>query len=142
MDRRTSLHLLVVAFSATALGCAVRPHHTPAIEGTWAITSASLGGQELPLAAFQSSPLRLAGGRYAFQNDSGEYSMIPDSVPAAIDVRGRQGPNAGRTIPAIFKVQGDTLTICYDLSGTARPKDFRSEAGTQLFLVRYTRTSP
>ena len=138
MDRRTSLHVLVVAFSATALGC---PQGTPAIEGTWAIASASLGGKELPLAAFQNNPLRLAGGRYSFQNDSGEYSVIRDAVPTAIDVRGRQGPNAGRTIPAIFKVQGDTLTICYDLSGKARPKDFRSEAGTQLFLVRYTRTS-
>ena len=142
MDRRTPLHVLVVAFSATALGCAAPPQGAPAIEGTWAIASTTLGGQELPLAAFQNSPLRLAGGRYVFQNDSGEYSVIPDAVPTAIDVRGRQGPNAGKTIPAIFKLQGDTLTICYDLSCKARPKDFRSEAGTQLFLARYTRTSP
>ena len=84
----------------------------------------------------------MAGGQYSFQSDSGEYAVIPDSVPAGMDVRGRAGPNAGKTIPAIFKVQGDTLTICYDLSGKARPTDFRSEAGTQLFLVRYTRSSP
>ena len=142
MDRRASLHCLAAGLVATALGCAAPSPATPAIEGTWVVASAALGGKDLPLQAFQNSPLRMAGGRYAFQSDSGEYAVIPGAVPAALEVRGRQGPNAGKTIPAIFKVQGDTLTICYDLSGTARPKDFRSEPGTQLFLARYTRTSP
>jgi uncharacterized protein (TIGR03067 family) len=141
MGRGSSPYVLLVACLATALGCSAPAQRSPSIEGTWVVTKAELGGKEMPLAAFANSPLRLAGGRYEFQNDSGEYSVIPGPPPTAMDVRGQQGPNAGRTIPAIFRAQGDTLTICYDLSCKARPKDFRTEAGTQLFLVRYARTS-
>ena len=141
MDRKGELWMLMIAFLVAAPGCVLRPHSTRAIEGTWAIASASLGGRELPLAVFNNSPLLLAGGKYAFQNDTGEYSVSRASGPEAIDVRGLRGPNAGRTIPAIFKLHADTLTICYDLSLKARPKDFSSVAGTQLFLVRYTRRS-
>ena len=34
---------------------------------------------------------------------------------------------------------GDTLRICYDLSGKSRPAEFKTEKGTQLFLVTYKR---
>ena len=142
MGRSISVRASLVALLATTLACAALPRGTPAIEGTWVVTRATLGGKEVPLAAFQNSALRLAGGQYAFRNDSGEYAVIADAVPSAIDVRGRVGPNAGKTIPAIFDLRGDTLTICYDLSGKARPKDFRSDAGTLLYLARYTRAAP
>lgn len=143
MNRRASLRLLVAAFLAIALGCAAAPRQTaPAIDGDWKVASATLGGQTLPLSVFDDSPLRLAGGRYEFQNDTGQYVIVPGSVPTALDVRGIRGPNAGRTIPAILKMAGDTLVIAYDLSGTSRPADFRSDPGTQVFLARYVRASP
>ena len=111
---------------------------TASIEGTWTIASATVGGKDVAVAAFQGSPLMLSGGKYIFQNDTGEYTLTP-GTPAALEVRGLQGPNAGRVIPAIVKVEHDTLVICYDLSGTAAPKAFVSEEGTQQFLARFAR---
>ncbi|MGO8677029.1 MAG: hypothetical protein ACLQVX_14295 [Limisphaerales bacterium] len=32
-------------------------------------------------------------------------------------------------------LEGGTLRVCYDLSGKQRPSEFKSPAGTQLYLV-------
>ena len=45
----------------------------------------------------------------------------------------------GPAILAIFEPDGDTLRICYDLSGKARPTEFSTKEGTKLFLVTYKR---
>src|SRR4051794_40819519 len=34
-----------------------------------------------------------------------------------MDITGTSGPNKGKTILAIYEQKGDTLRICYDLSG-------------------------
>ena len=59
--------------------------------------------------------------------------------PKGMTVNGVIGPNAGRNFPCIYEIQGDTLRICYDLSGARRPTEFKTEAGTKLYLVTYNR---
>lgn len=54
-------------------------------------------------------------------------------------VTGTEGPNQGKKFPCIYELQGDTLRICYDLSGAKRPTEFKSVAGTKLYLVTYAR---
>ncbi len=54
-------------------------------------------------------------------------------------VNGVKVPNAGKTLPAIYELDADTLRICYDLSGQARPKEFKTTEGTKLYLVTYKR---
>jgi hypothetical protein len=41
--------------------------------------------------------------------------------------------------PAIYELDGDTLRICYDLSRTKRPAEFKTLPATQLYLVTYER---
>jgi uncharacterized protein (TIGR03067 family) len=136
MDRRT----LLSAMTASALaGCGLFPKPKNPLEGVWAVDSATMSGAALPLTAFQDAKLSLDAGLYEFQTDRGDYVVLPGTTPIAIDIHGRDGPNAGRTILGIYELNGDTLTICYDLSGKDRPKKFVSTAGTQLFLVRYKR---
>lgn len=57
--------------------------------------------------------------------------------PKALDIAGTEGPNKGRTILAIYEQGGDTLPVCYDLSGKGRPAGFRTKEGTRLLLVGY-----
>jgi uncharacterized protein (TIGR03067 family) len=59
--------------------------------------------------------------------------------PKGITVVGTEGPNNGKTFPAIYELDGNTLRICYDLSGAKRPTEFKSVAGTKLYLVTYKR---
>jgi uncharacterized protein (TIGR03067 family) len=59
--------------------------------------------------------------------------------PGSMSVTGTEGPNRGKTFPAIYELTGDTLRICYDLSGAKRPAEFKTVTGTQLYLVTYHR---
>ena len=69
----------------------------------------------------------------------GTFEIDPNASPKGMVIKGTDGPNKGKVIPAIYEMQGKTLRICYDLSGTQRPKDFKSLPGTKLYLVRYER---
>ena len=52
---------------------------------------------------------------------------------------GTDGPNKGKTFLAIVELDGDTMKVCYDLSGQARPTRFESKEKTLLFLAEYRR---
>jgi uncharacterized protein (TIGR03067 family) len=71
--------------------------------------------------------------------DRGTVKLMPSATPRAMDITGTDGPNKGKTFLAIYERKGDTLRICYDLSGKKRPTEFKTAAGTQLFLVEYKR---
>lgn len=112
------------------------------IEATWIMLTAELSGQKLPDSGFKDTKLVLADGRYTYQNDQGTYKLVsvedPKS-PKAMDITGTNGPNQGKTFLAIYELTGDTLRICYDLSGQTRPKEFTTKAGTKEFLATYKR---
>jgi uncharacterized protein (TIGR03067 family) len=112
-------------------------------DGTWRPTSTELGGQKLPDEVQAAITLVIEGETYTLllgpQPDKGTLKFDTAAMPMAMDIVGTDGPNKGRTILAIYELDGDTLRICYDLTGKARPTKFESPAGTQLFLVTYKR---
>lgn len=121
---------LALAACATA-----RPH----LAGQWAPQSAELGGRVFPVASFAGATLRLTGETYEFAGDKGTYALGARRPHAQMDIRGQEGPNAGRTILAIFRLAGDTLVVCYQLGQGERPSAFATATGTQVLLIRYTR---
>ncbi len=136
MIRRCLLGLLV----ALALAACSRTRTArPTLAGHWAPLSAELGGQVFPVANFGGATLRLTMDTYEFAGDKGTYEVLSTSPPATMDVRGREGPNAGRTIQAIYELAGEQLTVCYQLGSGERPSEFKSAKGSQVLLVRYQR---
>jgi uncharacterized protein (TIGR03067 family) len=111
------------------------------IDGKWIPIEAELGGDKLAAGALSSFELAIRNGTYEVPGDVGRIEL-PESDPRAMDVIGTDGPNKGKTFPAIYELDGDLLTICYDLTGKARPTSFATEKGTKLFLVRYKRKAP
>ena len=111
------------------------------LNGTWKPVEVELGGVKLPEAAFAAWRLELDKGKYALKGaespDSGTYAVDAAKKPATMDVTGVDGPNKGKTYPCIYELKGDTLRICYDLSGKKRPSEFRTEKQTKLYLVTY-----
>jgi uncharacterized protein (TIGR03067 family) len=71
--------------------------------------------------------------------DRGTYTLDSATQPKSLTVTGTAGPNSGKTFPAIYELNGDTLRICYDLAGASRPTEFKSIADTKLYLVTYNR---
>jgi len=116
------------------------------MQGSWRPVAAELGGKQFPDGVLKTMKLVLSDGKYtvtvAEQTDEGTVKLDPAKQPRALDIVGTKGPNQGKTIPAIYELTDVTLRICYDLSGKARPQEFKTKAGTQLFLVEYKRQKP
>jgi uncharacterized protein (TIGR03067 family) len=135
---------LTVAASLTAFA-ADPPDDAKAVQGSWTPAKAELGGQPMTEAVLKSISLKLDNGKYEVSvggnPDKGTYTLDSTSKPKSMTITGTEGPNHGKTFPAIYELKGDTLRICYDLSGTKRPTEFKSIAGTRLYLVTYHRKS-
>jgi uncharacterized protein (TIGR03067 family) len=114
-----------------------------AIEGNWAPTSAELGGAPFPAEILQTIKVKLKDGKYDVLvggvPDKGTYALDASSTPKSLTLKGTEGPNKDKTYPCIYELKGDTLRVCYDLAGAKRPTEFKTTAGTQLYLVTYER---
>ena len=113
------------------------------LNGTWQLTKGVVGGNAFPEAVTKKLKLELADGKYkltgAESPDEGTFTVHADKKPAAMDITGTDGPNKGKTFLTIFELKGDTLKVCYDLSGKTRPAKFESQPKTMLFLAEYKR---
>lgn len=141
--------ILVSVCANLALGASLNvfasdsPDDARAVQGNWKPIKAELGGQSMAEEVLKTISLNLDQGRYEVfvgeAPDRGAYTIDSTTQPKSMTVTGTEGPNHGRTFPAIYEIKGDTLRICYDLSGAKRPTEFKSIAGTKLYLVTYQR---
>jgi uncharacterized protein (TIGR03067 family) len=111
------------------------------LNGIWMPLAAEFSGQAIPL-----PPARwiIAGERYVVEAEAGrdEGILVVDTsaLPPAVDIVGHAGPNAGKTLRAIFRVRGDLLQLCYEVGDApARPTAFVSAEGSMALTVRYRR---
>lgn len=117
-----------------------------AIQGAWLPVTAELGGKMFPDEVRKSIKLVIKDDKYTVTVgkavDQGTVKLHPAAKPKKMDITGTDGPNMGKTIPAIYEVDGDTLRICYDLSGKGHPTEFKTTEGSKLYLVTYKRDKP
>jgi len=135
---------ICLAVGASLIAFAARsPDDAKAVQGNWKPATAELAGQPMTDAVLKSISLKLDNGKYEVlaggKPDRGTYTLDSATKPKSMTITGTDGPNSGKTFPAIYELAGDTLRICYDLSGGKRPTEFKSIAGTQLYLVTYNR---
>ncbi len=137
------LAFLLAACTSTPILNPSGPSIDTELQGNWVATKAELGGKNFPLPP--GFVLIVTGQRYAAgkPNDFGKLIYFGDELagqPRRMDVVGEDGPNKGKRYPAIYRIQGRQLEICYDLSGQDRPTDFVSREGTMQLRVSYVRS--
>jgi uncharacterized protein (TIGR03067 family) len=129
-----------VAFAACA---ADNSADIKALQGSWQPVQAELGGKPMPDEVLKTIVLKIDGNDWlvtvAGSPDQGTWTLDSSAKPKSMTITGVKGPNAGKTFPCIYELKADTLRVCYDLSGAKRPTEFKTAAGTQLYLVTYTR---
>ncbi|HEY3786564.1 MAG TPA: TIGR03067 domain-containing protein [Steroidobacteraceae bacterium] len=117
------------------------------LEGAWVPVAANVSGQDLLVRELRVKYLVLDGRDYSIVDqtnqivDRGEYLVDATRSPRAIDIVGRDGPNAGRSMLAIYELSGNRLTVCYDLDGTARPINMQAQEDQLLLSITYERAA-
>jgi uncharacterized protein (TIGR03067 family) len=110
------------------------------LEGIWQPLYAELGGEEAPKMMLEKMEIELTAGNYAvrFAGLTADHGTYTIEAEGQLSLHGVAGPNAGRTIPSLFKFAGGVLSICYGLGGT-RPQKFATGEDPSLYLVNYQR---
>jgi len=133
-----------LSFTAHAADKASKPADAKAHEGVWKPTAAVLGGVRLPDADLKAITLKITGTNYEVtvegekEPDKGTRTLDTSTSPKRMTITSTNGPNRGKTFLAIYEMKdAGSLRVCYDLSGTDFPKEFKAPKGTQLYLIGY-----
>ncbi len=138
--------LLLTAPVAAADEPKVETTDREALQGLWQATDLETNGEKAPAAEVKAFQIRIKGDKAVFGPDNGNrestFALTPDAKPKAMDLTPSDGPAKGKKLPcAIYKLDGDKLTLCLDWNGQAgkRPTEFKTAAGDGFALLTLER---
>ena len=106
-----------------------------ALEGTWAFERLEVDGREVPPEGLSRSRLLIDGDRFRTESPEetyeGTFNIDVEADPHGIDIEFVEGPEAGNWNYGIFRLEGDRLDLCLDMSGQGRPGTFGTTPGSQ-----------
>jgi uncharacterized protein (TIGR03067 family) len=118
------------------------------LKGNWNVVALESEGRKAPAAALKGMRWSFAGSEVQFA-DPGEEAGGKSSVkldtsksPKHIDLVGLEGPQKGKTVQGIYKLEKDRLVICLrdaEAAKKGRPEEFSTEAGSGLGLITLER---
>lgn len=103
------------------------------LNGTWVPVKQEIGGTSLPQGALQQK-LIIDGNNYTVIAESTDKGIIELSDGNKMDIYSKDGVNAGKHFTAIYKHEGNQLTICYNLAGDSYPQAYDTNGKPAFFL--------
>lgn len=108
------------------------------LEGTWVMVSGEDKGEKLPEDTIKNAKLTMDGDKHTVKlGDAtivGTHKVKAKADPKEIDATDTEGPFKGETTLGIYKLEGDTFTVCFAPPNKERPKEFTSKSGTGQFV--------
>jgi uncharacterized protein (TIGR03067 family) len=119
-------------------------HDVGSLQGKWTVVRAERDGRAAAEIAGQA--LQIEDGKFSIRKNGvtifgGTLWFDEFASPCAIDFRHTGYTSAGTTWQGIYRIDGDTLTIC-DNAGDmerSRPTSFDTEANSGLVMVVFKR---
>jgi uncharacterized protein (TIGR03067 family) len=123
-------------------GAATPAAQEKGLDGTWQTESMEDSGSKYPAEDAKKWSLVITGGDFTLRLDgkkhsSGKVKFNPATNPKTFEFTFSDGPFNGQSFAGIYKLEGDTYTICYAEKGRETPKTFATKPDSQQMLVVY-----
>jgi uncharacterized protein (TIGR03067 family) len=92
-------------------------------------------------AVFQTQKLIITDSIYTLKAESVDKGTLKYK-DGQMDINGKDGVNAGKHFTAIYKIENDQLTICYNLKGDVYPSNFETKSAPTFFLSVFKKQQP
>jgi len=117
------------------------------LTGTWKVASRESNGEKTPADALKGMFVKVASeGTVTVTKEGKEIRKVkwvnvdPTQKTKTVDVEVLEGDDKGKTLLAIYRIEGDQFTLCVANSGKDRPTSFSAEIASGNSLMTYTRT--
>src|SRR4051812_40541783 len=137
---------LVLVLSAFSLLKAGDPPKGDAakMQGTWAFVTHEMDGKKAPEDALKNMTVTIKGNTFTVKNgdqviQAGTQKLDGTKKPRTIDATITEGEGKGTKMLGIYELDGDTMKVCFDEKGKARPTAFKAAEGSGLFLAEVKR---
>jgi RNA polymerase sigma factor (sigma-70 family) len=125
---------LTLADEPAVVGKDEAPKDEEKILGTWVLVSGEEGGQKAPEERIKEAKVIFAAdgkmtAKLGEREQEFTYQLDPAKKPKEFSVT----DDKDRTVLGIYKLDGDTLTVCFARDGD-RPTEFASKEGTTVVL--------
>jgi uncharacterized protein (TIGR03067 family) len=154
MTRIASLAILIQALSCQAVFASDKEfsressrNDLAALQGTWLLVAMETEGDAVAAEEFKGWHAVYEGDAVTLHSDTevrrhGITTLDATRNPKAINTWDQDGPYDDRTVPGIYELKGDSLTLCFARPGEQRPSEFTTKKGTGFLMVRYERKKP
>ncbi len=147
-----SKFLVVVAFIGTGVLLAgndeVIQKDRKQMAGTWRVVSFERDGKKTPAESLESTrSVYKPDGTFMVKRDGttviqGSVKIHPTKTPKLSEATYTEGELKGKTVLAIYEIDGDNMRACYALPGKDRPTEFSSKPDSGHVLIVYKRDKP
>ena len=108
------------------------------LQGAWNIAELEVDGNKMPESMLGESQIVVKGSKFDTVSMGAAYcgmlTLDETADPKTFDLKFTEGPEKGNTNLGIYKLNGDTWTLCLATRGNTRPNTFATKPGTGIAL--------